>query len=75
MSTTTIERLTWVLIYGGLLLVGLGFALRSSDAVLAWVIGGAGGVAAAVGFALIWVRSRMKEPSPGESAAKTGAES
>jgi hypothetical protein len=63
MSTTAIERLTWVLIYGGLLMVGLAFALRSTSEPLAWAIGVAGAVEVAVGVVLIWVRSRMKPTS------------
>ena len=56
-----LERLIWTLIYGGLLAVVLGvFMLRSgesSGSVLATV----GGIVAAIGVLLIYVRSRLRE--------------
>ncbi len=60
MSADTIDKLIWVLIYGGLLGIGLGLAVRRSDDALGWglVLGGA--VVAAIGALLVWVRSRME---------------
>ena len=62
MSTSTLDKLIWTLIYGGLLALCLGlFVLRehgSSGALFVTV----GAIAAAVGAVLIWVRSRMQEP-------------
>lgn len=55
-----IENLTWVLIYGGLLVLILGIATGRSDEGTGWALGVPGAVLAAVGFALIYVRSRMK---------------
>ena len=55
-----IENLTWVLIYGGLLTMVLGIATGRSDPSTGWAIAVPGGLAAAVGFVLIYVRSRMK---------------
>jgi len=55
-----IENLTWVLIYGGLLVLVLGIATGRSDAAVGWALAVPGAVAAAVGVALIYVRSRMK---------------
>ncbi len=49
----------WALIYGGLVLLVLGVATRAFDTGLGWVLMVAGGVAAVIGFVLIWVRSRM----------------
>lgn len=60
MKTSTIERLTWILIYGGLLVVCLGVAVRSDAAGMGTVLMTGGGVVAVVGFALIYVRSRIK---------------
>ncbi|QPF74988.1 hypothetical protein G8A07_20085 [Roseateles sp. DAIF2] len=55
-----IERLVWILIYGGLLAASLGlFILRGGDELLGWFLIGKGGIAAAAGTVLIWVRSRM----------------
>ena len=60
MKTRTIETLTWVLIYGGLLVVCLGLAVRRVAGPLGTTLMTGGGVVAAVGFALIYVRSRRK---------------
>ncbi len=62
MSTTTIDKLIWVLIYGGLLAVCLGVFVKRSDDGLGWMLIVLGGVVAAAGAALVWVRSRMAEP-------------
>ncbi|MCU0773634.1 MAG: hypothetical protein MUC74_03750 [Ideonella sp.] len=64
MSPKAIERITWVMIYGGLLVVGLAFALRDTHTVLAWTLGVAGAIETLIGVALIWVRSRMPESAP-----------
>jgi hypothetical protein len=62
MSAAGVEKLVWVLIYGGLIVVGLGAAvLRSDRDGLGWSLVLGGGTAATVGVLLIWVRSRMKD--------------
>ncbi len=62
MKPSTTETLVWILIYGGLLAVGLGLSLQQrGEAALGWTVVAGGGVAAAVGIALIWVRSRQKD--------------
>ncbi len=54
-----IERLVWVLIYGGLLAACLGlFLLRGGDARWGGLLAGGGGLAALVGVLLIGLRSR-----------------
>ena len=56
-----IERLVWILIYGGLLVVILGvFLVRGYGPVLGSVLIVKGGIAAAAGVFLIWLRSRLK---------------
>lgn len=62
MSTAWLDKLVWVLIYGGLLVLGLGLAVlrEASPWGLGLVIGG--GVGALIGFVLIAVRSRRREP-------------
>lgn len=60
MKTSTLDKLIWVLIYGGLLGVGLGLSVQRSDVPLGVTVIACGGVAAAAGFILIFVRSRMK---------------
>jgi hypothetical protein len=64
-----IERLAWILIYGGLFGVVIGLATRRESDVLGLSITIAGGVVAATGFALIWVRSRLR--APGDTSGQT----
>lgn len=62
MKPSTIEKWVWILIYGGLLSVGLGIALQQQGALaLGWTLSVGGGVVAALGVVLIWVRSRQKD--------------
>ncbi len=60
-----LDRLIWALAFGGLLLLTLGLATLRYDATTGWVLVVVGGVLAAAGFVLIWVRSRMSAPPPG----------
>jgi vacuolar-type H+-ATPase subunit I/STV1 len=64
MSTARIERLTWYLIFGGLALFGLGFAVQRGDTLLGCVFIVVGAVLALAGAVLVWLRSRM--PASGE---------
>ena len=59
MKPSTVEVLIWVLIYGGLLVLGLGMFVSARDEDLSLGFMLAGGVAALVGVVLIYVRSRM----------------
>jgi hypothetical protein len=59
MTTGTIEKLVWVLIYGGLLLVSLGVFVLRGDEGLGWTLGALGAVVALGGVVLIGVRARM----------------
>lgn len=61
MKPSTVETLVWVLIYGGLLTLGLGLSVQRTDEGLGYGIAVCGGVLAAVGFVLIYLRSRMKD--------------
>jgi len=58
MSNATLDKLIWVLIYGGLLTVCLGVFVLRADAGLGWAFVIGGGVVAAVGAALVVVRAR-----------------
>jgi hypothetical protein len=60
-----VQTLIWVLIYGGLLTLVLGVATARTDGVLGWTLGAAGGIAAAVGVVLIFVRAWMKPDAGG----------
>lgn len=57
-----VEVAIWVLVYGGLIGVGLGLSIRDEAAALGWSIVGVGAIVAVVGAVLIVVRSRMKAP-------------
>ena len=56
-----IERLVWVLIYGGLLVAILGIASLSENTLAAWPLVVIGALAAIAGVVLIWVRSRLTQ--------------
>ena len=63
MKTSTIDVLIWVLIYGGLIVVGWGISVQRSNNGLGFSLIAGGGVVAAIGFLLIYIRSRMKNPT------------
>jgi hypothetical protein len=62
LSAARLDTLVWVLVYGGLIGVSVGVALQRNREVFAWGVVAAGAVAVAVGFVLLWVRSRRPEP-------------
>ena len=59
-----LQNLIWVLIYGGLLTLVLGVFTRRVDDSLGWAMVLAGGVIAAIGAVLIYVRSRLSATQP-----------
>ncbi len=58
-SIARLQQLIWILIYGGLLTLVLGLSVQRMDDALGWSMVVAGGVVAAIGFVLIYVRSRL----------------
>jgi hypothetical protein len=56
-----LEKWIWILIYGGLFLVILGIATGRTEPAIGWSMAVPGGVIALVGFALIYVRSRLND--------------
>ena len=56
MSPQRVEVWVWVLVYGGLLLLGLGLSVQRSDASLGWGIAALGIAFASIGVLLICVR-------------------
>lgn len=62
MTLAALEKLVWILIYSGLLLVCLGIFVQRADALLGWILIVAGAIDAAAGAVLIWVRSRRDNP-------------
>ena len=55
-----LHTLIWVLVYGGLLTLVLGLSVQRSDDDLGWSMVAAGFTVALLGFALVFVRARMK---------------
>ena len=60
-----IERLVWILIYGGVIAVILGVATGGAHLVAGWSLGVLGGIAIAAGVVLIVLRSRLRETPSG----------
>ena len=60
MNKTTLEKWIWILIYGGLLIAGLGLSVQHRDGSLGLSVSIAGALAAGLGVVCIFVRSRMK---------------
>ena len=58
-----IERLTWILIYGGLLTLILSWWVLPSDEGIGYLLLGCGAVIAVIGFLMIYVRSKIKADS------------
>jgi hypothetical protein len=61
MKTARIEQLTWALIYGGVIVLCLGWFIAPGAGPWGELMVGAGVVGAAVGAVLIFVRSRLPE--------------
>jgi len=58
MTNDTLEKLIWVLIYGGLFIVCLGLFVRRGDLSLGWILIAAGAVISVLGALLVYLRSR-----------------
>jgi len=56
-----VEKLVWVYVYAGLILLGLGLAVQRSASTIGWTIAAIGAVSIVIGIVLVWVRSRMKQ--------------
>ncbi|RZJ26654.1 MAG: hypothetical protein EOO54_02115 [Haliea sp.] len=54
-----LDALIWVLIFGGLITLSLGLPTHSAHVIAGWSLTAVGGLAAAAGVTLIWVRSRL----------------
>ena len=60
LTSQRLHTIIWVLVYGGLLILVLGLSVQRSDDDLGWSMVAAGLVVALLGFALVFVRARMK---------------
>ncbi len=61
MKNVVLERLAWVLLYSGLLILSLGLFVKRGNEVFGWVLIVAGTLDAAAGAFLIWLRSRRPD--------------
>ena len=59
MSAAAMEKLIWVLVYGGLLVVCLGVFVQREHQPIGWTLIVVGAIATAVGAFFVWVRSRL----------------
>ncbi|MES3003760.1 MAG: hypothetical protein V4787_23920 [Pseudomonadota bacterium] len=59
-SILWVERLIWMLVYGGLFTAVIGLATRPNDPVTGWSLIVVGAVVAVAGAVLVYVRSRMR---------------
>jgi len=69
-----IESWIWILIYGGLALISVGFALQQRGRSWGLAVIVAGALAAVLGIVLIWVRSRMADAPNAEPTTPTASE-
>jgi hypothetical protein len=60
LTSQRLHTLIWVLVYGGLLTLVLGLSVQRSDDDLGWSMVAVGLAVALLGFALVFVRARMK---------------
>lgn len=61
MKLATLDKLTWVLIFGGALALMLGTSTLSVDASVGWPIVLGGAVMVAAGVLTIFLRSRISD--------------
>jgi formate hydrogenlyase subunit 3/multisubunit Na+/H+ antiporter MnhD subunit len=61
MKASTLDKVTWPLIYGGILVLLLGISTLSTDAGLGWPIVVVGIALAVTGVLSIYLRSRIKD--------------
>jgi len=69
LSPQRIGVLTWVLIFGGILMLALGLVVRRTDPGLGGGMAVVSVLAIVVGVVLIWVRSRMHEDNGGSDVS------
>lgn len=58
MNNRTLEKWTWILIYGGVFTGSLGVFLRDNAPAFGWALMLGGGAAAFIGVVMIFVRAR-----------------
>jgi hypothetical protein len=67
-----VERLAWILVYGGLFSAVLGWVSRREDASTGILLMSTGGLAVVAGAVLIGVRARLRETDPNRATDTQG---
>ncbi len=65
-----LDALIWILIFGGLLVLVLGIASHGETRIGGWSLSVLGGLATIAGVVLIFVRSRLAEPTSTAAQSK-----
>jgi hypothetical protein len=60
-SNPALDKIIWILIYGGILMMSVGVFILRADAALGWFVIAAGGFETLAGAVLIYVRSRRTD--------------
>jgi sulfite exporter TauE/SafE len=60
MPVARMDKLIWILIFGGMIAAGIGVSVARSDDTLGWFFIAAGLLLVAVGAVMIWLRSRSR---------------
>ena len=61
MKASTLDKLIWPLIYGGILLLLLGISVTAADPPLGWSLVGIGIALAVIGVLFVYLRSRIED--------------
>jgi Tfp pilus assembly protein PilN len=64
MTNKQLEKVSWLLIYSGLLIGALGLFLVAQGSAMGPVLAGVGVLDAVAGIVMIWVRSRRTDKDP-----------
>lgn len=59
-----LHALIWILIFGGLLMAGLGLFIQRTDAAVGLALIVCGALETSAGFGLVLLRSRLADPPP-----------
>ena len=72
MNTQRVETWVWVLVYLGLVVIGIGMSVQRTDVALGWGITAVSVVLDALGAVLIWVRSRANDDASTQADKQQG---
>ncbi|MBV9890412.1 MAG: hypothetical protein JO090_05930 [Rhizobacter sp.] len=64
LDAARLDALVWTLVFGGLLVLGLGISLQRQGAGYGWAVVVAGAILVGAGAFFVWVRSRVPDSEP-----------